>query len=242
MSNEFKGFSSPEENWSKLPHELIAALPLFSSLGELKCVIYVLRHTWGYKEYEHHKHITTDEFMHGREKKDGTRIDGGVGMSAPTIIDGLKRAVDHGFLDVETDDSDLARIKKSYAIKLFNPDIKKFNSQPTKVLHRTEKETSDKKPKERDLLYEAIYYGQTGKEYVPGNGNGLGIIPRIKKLLVEINASPAAVRTYFDECKGAGLSVPRDMYKIQAGVQAVMDRGEVKPDDPASAYDWGGQK
>ena len=31
------------------------------------------RHTWGYREYGLKKHITLDEFMHGRKRRDGIR-------------------------------------------------------------------------------------------------------------------------------------------------------------------------
>lgn len=94
----FKGFETPKENYSKLPHALVGALPIFSSLAELKVVLYVLRHTWGYQEFAELKRITLDEFRSGRRRKDGSRMDQGVGMSENAIMDGLSRAIEHGFL------------------------------------------------------------------------------------------------------------------------------------------------
>lgn len=114
----FKGFNTPDENWSKLPNELVESLHLFSSLAELKVVIYILRHTWGYREYETDKRITTDEFMYGRKRKDGSRIDPGVGMHDQAVREGLKRAEEHGFILVTTDETDKARVKKSYALHM----------------------------------------------------------------------------------------------------------------------------
>jgi hypothetical protein len=112
---KFPGFPEPKENWSKLPHTLIEYLHLIKSAGELNVILYVLRHTWGYHDTE--KKITLDEFKNGRKRKDGTRIDKGTGLAKVTIISGIKKAVEHGFLKVETDDTDRGRIKKYYSLK-----------------------------------------------------------------------------------------------------------------------------
>ena len=56
----FSGFVPPTENYSKLPHAMIEALPLVTSLAEMKVILYVLRHTWGYQDDE--KRINLDEF------------------------------------------------------------------------------------------------------------------------------------------------------------------------------------
>lgn len=115
----FDGFSPPSENWSKLPHAMILALPLISTLGEAKCILYVLRHTWGYQEYEEWqaKHITLDEFLHGRKRRDGTRLDNGVGMSKPSVLKGLRRAIRNGFLIRFVDNSDRGREMHYYRLR-----------------------------------------------------------------------------------------------------------------------------
>ena len=83
-SGSFSGFDYPDENWCKLPLALIENLDKFSSKAELAVTLYVLRHTWGYKEYNDFKGITVDEFANGRKKKDGIRIDRGTGLTLPT--------------------------------------------------------------------------------------------------------------------------------------------------------------
>jgi hypothetical protein len=137
MADLFSGFKGPEQNFSNLPHQLIEALPLFETLAEIKIVIYVLRHTWGYHEYDDGKRITLDEFQHGRKKRDGERIDGGIGMVKNSILDGIERAIKHGFLAVETDDSDKARIEKYYSLQMFKdctPEVQKLNPVQRKKL------------------------------------------------------------------------------------------------------------
>src|SRR5258707_7912046 len=114
----FQGFIKPEANFFRLPNEWTDITAHVTSLAEMKLVEYVLKHTWGYSEFYMVKKITTDEFMNGRKKKDGTRIDSGTGLSKPSVIAGLKSAVEHGLLTEEIDDSVKARIKKFYKLKM----------------------------------------------------------------------------------------------------------------------------
>jgi hypothetical protein len=124
MSKEkekFNGFIPPVSNYFSMPNEWVNICAGIKSLAELKVVQYVLRHTWGFQEYDGRpKPITTDEFMHGRKRRDGTRIDHGTGLSDRGVKDGISLAIEHGYLICEVDDSDKARIKKSYALKMLS--------------------------------------------------------------------------------------------------------------------------
>src|SRR5437870_6941025 len=119
--NVFAGFSKPEANFFRLPNEWTDITAQVTSLAEMKLVEYVLKHTWGYSEFDMVKKITTDEFMSGRKKKSGERVDMGTGLSKPSVIAGLKSAVQHGLLEEETDNSDKARIKKYYKLRMRTP-------------------------------------------------------------------------------------------------------------------------
>ncbi len=160
----FPGFSKPETNFFRLPNEWTDITAHITSLAELKVVEYVLKHTWGYSEFDMVKKITTDEFMYGRKKKDGTRIDTGTGLSKPSVIEGLNNAVKQGLLEVEIDDSDRARIKKYYKLHMKAPQeknepeakethadvnnlnigVKNFNSRGKDALQRSEKDTKER--------------------------------------------------------------------------------------------------
>src|SRR5437588_7345996 len=157
----YAGFSKPEANFFRLPNEWTDITARITSLAEMKLVEYVLKHTWGYSEFDIVKKITTDEFMSGRKRKDGTRVDSGTGLSKPSVIAGLKSAVAHGLLTEEVDDSDKARIKKFYKLKMktFSEEndpesndphadvknlyigVKKFDIEGKESLHRSEKDT-----------------------------------------------------------------------------------------------------
>lgn len=110
----FAGFDQPQANYSKLPHALIDELSNITSESELKVILYILRHTWGYHDTE--KKITIDEFCNGRKRSDGSRIDGGCGITTNAVKSGIARAIEHGYILVEEDARDLARIKRYYSI------------------------------------------------------------------------------------------------------------------------------
>lgn len=122
MENEekkFSGFTPPVSNYFRMPNEWINICAEIKSLAELKIIQYVLRHTWGFHEYDGKpKPITIDEFMHGKKRKDGSRIDNGTGLSDRGVKDGIALAIGDGYLICEVDDSDKARIKKSYSLKI----------------------------------------------------------------------------------------------------------------------------
>jgi len=157
----FEGFQPPTENWSKLPHNFIGVLPLVKTIGELKIILYILRHTWGYQDVE--KRITIDEFMHGRKRRDQSRIDAGTGLSKPTVLAGLKAAEAHGFVSVEIDARDGGRVKKTF--KLCMSGVKFLYPCGQVSLPRSEKETIERNDDDglptacRDAYHSLVFLG-----------------------------------------------------------------------------------
>jgi len=111
----FKGFPKPKQNWSKLPNELFDYLHAMGG-SKLKVLLYILRHTWGYQEYDIVKRVSLDEFQRGRRRIDGTRLDGGTGLSKNTVRRALKELVLEGFLDVVIHERDGARVATKYKL------------------------------------------------------------------------------------------------------------------------------
>lgn len=160
----FDGFSAPTQNFFRMPNNWTDITAKINNLAELKVVEYVLRHTWGYQEYGETKTISLDEFMNGRKRHDGSHMDTGTGLSKPSVIEGIKKAIKDGLLLCEIDDSDKARVKKSYRLKMvensdvkdlypqpsnqmsniFTPDVKDLYPRCQKTLHRSEKETLER--------------------------------------------------------------------------------------------------
>jgi hypothetical protein len=171
---QFDGFEYPEQNWSKLPHQLTdELLPDIETVAELKLVIYLLRHTWGYQEFGIFKHITVDEFIYGRKHKNGERMDRGTGLSEMSVRRGLETAIKRGLIEVIVDDRDKGRVEKHYRLAMATsdryqvdtseyqvdsqgyqdgtpgyqnegPEVSKLASRGTKSSPRSEKETRER--------------------------------------------------------------------------------------------------
>lgn len=216
----FEGFDKPSENWSKLPHVFMNFLPQITSLSELKVVLYILRHTWGYQEFNTPRRITVDEFMHGRKTKDNGRIDEGTGMSEPSIRDGLKRAEKHGFITIDVNDNDKARVEKSYQLNMnqgersLPPEGKKFTPREKKVLPRSGKETS--KETKKQFISSAV---ANGKKPRPLHKNA----PWHDALLECFGLTPETVTTTGDKTYWVAAA---DLAKITFPVDRIADLHE----------------
>lgn len=116
--SDFQGFPQPTKNFFSLPNEIINIIADITNISELKIILYVIRHTWGYQEFGISKAITNDEFMHGRKHTDGTRMDKGTGLSEQAVRDGTGKAIKDGYLICDVDDNDKGRIKKSYRLRM----------------------------------------------------------------------------------------------------------------------------
>lgn len=125
----FIGFTqaSIHDEYFRIPTMWINVCAEIDNLAELKVVQYVMRHTWGYQEYGTMKQIKLDEFVNGRKfrrgERAGERMDFGTGLSQKAVIAGLERAVKHGFLVCTIDESDKARVKKYYALKVADEEL-----------------------------------------------------------------------------------------------------------------------
>ena len=116
QSPEFPGWNSPDQNWSKLPHELVNLIHVMKE-SELKVTLYILRHTWGFGNYESYQAMTVDEIQHGRNRVGGGRLDKGTGLSKQSVITGTKAAIARGTLEEISHTKDKARIRKSYRLR-----------------------------------------------------------------------------------------------------------------------------
>src|ERR687889_1432174 len=114
----FSGFDRPESNYFRMPNSWTDITAEINNSAELTVVEYILRHTWGYQEYGVKKHISIDEFVNGRRRQDGSRMDRGTGLSERAVYDGLRKAVDNSLIEEDVDDSDRGRIKKSYSLRM----------------------------------------------------------------------------------------------------------------------------
>lgn len=156
----FTGFDKPTENYCKVPNLFFELMAHGMKECELKVTLYILRHTWGYQEFEDGRRITLDEFINGRKTRKGDRIDSGCGLKSKTsVLEGLEKAIERGTITIESDDSDMARKERYYTIKMKSDvqnlniengesDVQNLNISGTKFEHRTEKDNSKRKKKD----------------------------------------------------------------------------------------------
>lgn len=202
MSDKFGGFAPPTSNFSLLPHALIDALPLFDTEAELKVVLYILRHTWGFQEFDTPKRITLDEFMHGRKRKDGTRFDKGIGMSKPAVLRGLDNAIEHGFIVAYMDDHDAARINKCYEVNTArgNETLPQVSRNVTpeqqngnETIPRTEKDTSQETNSKEE---ERTFHDEIPLTPAQLKGMGMGALVTPENAKAKTGAAVTALRAH----------------------------------------------
>ncbi len=115
----FEGFSHPDNiGFTRIPNDWFEVCACIDNLAELKVVLYVIRHTWGFLEYDEPKKITIEEFAHGRKKRDRTTMDSGTGLGITAIKDGVRKAVEHGYLITIKSQGEPGWPKKYYVLRM----------------------------------------------------------------------------------------------------------------------------
>jgi len=135
-------WKNPRSNYHFMPNQFgDEVLEKVDTVAELKVILFVMRHTWGYNEFgSNGKKITLDEFVFGRMRKDKTRFSKGVGLSKSAVIRGIKAAIDHGFLKMVIDDSDGGRKERRYFLPIEgDTDDNENQSRGSKTIPQTDK-------------------------------------------------------------------------------------------------------
>ena len=93
----FTGFSSPTQNYFKVPKVWTDITTNITSAATILTVEYLFRHTWGF----HNKDgvwLSADEIAEGRQYSDGRRYDAGTGFDVSSIHRALKEALALGLI------------------------------------------------------------------------------------------------------------------------------------------------
>jgi len=93
----FAGFQNP--NYTIVPDEVFDELLTVLSGGELKVLLYIIRRTFGFKKDS--DNISLSQMLRGISRKDGTQLDGGVGLSKPTLLQALRTLQDKNIIETE---------------------------------------------------------------------------------------------------------------------------------------------
>lgn len=137
-SETFEGFEQPKNNYYRLPNSWFDLCAWMNAQrnasrmdGTIKWLEYLIKHSWGYLNFDTPVRLTTDEFANGRRRatKDrsrGGRMDLGTGLSSRALIEIPKRLLDLGLIERRKDDSDKARVKYHYL-----PRVREEEAPPT---------------------------------------------------------------------------------------------------------------
>lgn len=95
----FIGFVAP--HYTQVPDELFDELLPTLSGAETKVLLYLVRRTFGFKRES--DCISLNQMVYGLKARDGRPLDGGVGLSKPTIVKALKSLAEKNIIITKRD-------------------------------------------------------------------------------------------------------------------------------------------
>ena len=98
----FQGYAMP--GYTQIPDELLDAQLHILSHAELKVLLYIMRHTFGYKRDG--DHLSARQISEGITRRDGTRVDHGTGCAIATVRRTVQRLEAVGLIVVHREQSD----------------------------------------------------------------------------------------------------------------------------------------
>ncbi len=126
----FSGFAQPRDNYYRLPNAWFDIwawvrdrLNTSRLDGPIKWLEFLIKHSWGYLNFNTPVKLTTDEFADGRRRATrdgsrGSRMDRGTGLSSRTLVSVPRRLLDLGIIERYVDDADSARVRLWYLPRL----------------------------------------------------------------------------------------------------------------------------
>lgn len=92
----FEGFRYPR--YTQVPDELFDVLMPDLTEAEIKCLLYIIRRTFGFRKES--DAIATKQFIEGIVTRDGRQLDRGTGLSSKGVWSGLKGLEEKGIIEV----------------------------------------------------------------------------------------------------------------------------------------------
>lgn len=91
---QFGGFRGPK--YTPVPDEVFDVLLAEVSGNQLKVLMYIIRRTFGFKRDS--DNISISQMLHGITTKQGKKLDRGVGLSKPTLLQALRDLTTMGII------------------------------------------------------------------------------------------------------------------------------------------------
>lgn len=137
---KFSGFLTP--NYTQIPDQVFDELLPILSGNEIKILMYICRRTFGFKKGT--DNISLAQMVSGITAKDGTKLDGGTGLSKASVARALKDLEDKDIiLRVRRSDPQRGDLPTTYQLNIIDPrkllsreEGGSNNFEPPRVSHR----------------------------------------------------------------------------------------------------------
>ena len=140
MSNNplanFKGYRLP--SYTQIPDQLFDEQLHLLTHGELRVLLYIMRHTFGYKREG--DHLAARQIAEGIKRRDGSHVDYGTGLSIRQVRTVVGSLEDKGLITIRREVGDNGTERNYYAVRLvevqpgsevdFTPPMKSASSPP----------------------------------------------------------------------------------------------------------------
>jgi len=173
---KFSGFLTP--NYTQIPDQLFDELLPILSGNEIKILMYICRRTFGFKKDI--DNISLAQMVSGITAKDGTKLDGGTGLSKASVARALKELEDKNIiLRVRRSDPQKGDLPTTYQLNVIDPrkllsrgEGGSNNFEPPRVSHRDTPLSPVETPRvsHRDTQETVIQETENTTTYPP-NGN-----------------------------------------------------------------------
>ena len=115
---KFSGFLTP--NYTQIPDQVFDELLPILSGNEIKILMYICRRTFGFKKGT--DNISLAQMVSGITAKDGTKLDGGTGLSKASVARALKDLEDKDIIvRVRRSDPQRGDLPTTYQLNVIDP-------------------------------------------------------------------------------------------------------------------------
>jgi len=177
----FAGYRMP--GYTQIPDQLLDEQLHLLSHAELKVLLYIMRHTFGYKRDG--DHLSARQIAEGIVRRDGTRVDSGTGCEIATVRRTVKRLEELGLITVRREQPEHDRAEVNfYTVRIADGGGVGVAATPRGCSPDTQGVVSPRHPQETIRSQETERQQQRGAK--PGDPAGERGLPAARRTAVVV--------------------------------------------------------
>lgn len=164
----FSGYASP--NYTMVPDQLFDEHLPYLSGAELKVLLYIIRRTFGFKKDS--DNISLGQMLQGIQRRDGTALDRGVGLTKKTLLQALRSLQDKNLLLAEQRQSlERGNEPTNYRLNIASPSLGGIPTPPLgEKVHQGGGNKITPSPRGKNSPKQETVLQETGKQEIdPSN-------------------------------------------------------------------------